>query len=144
MWAQCELEKMGHVQLGLCKGLEMFPTISEACDPWELQSQPTAPAAKGREPPTLRISLAQTGLLSMASNSRMSPFLPCFNDLSPLEYAPWVTVMFSGVDRWVELHLSVFGVLTESEVIFCLAWLILASSSYYFTYFVSLPPVCHN
>lgn len=41
-------------------------------------------------------------------------------------------------------YISLFGVLTESELIFCLAWLILASSSYYFTYSVSLPPLCQN
>lgn len=108
--------------------------FSEACEPWELQSQPTPPAAKKCEPLTLRILFSQTSWLSMASNSRMLPFLPGFNDLSPLNYAPWVTVMFSDVDRWMESHLSLFGVLTESELIFCLAWLILAGSSYYFTY----------
>ena len=81
----------------------------------ELQSLPAPPFAKKREPLTWRISLSQTGLLSMASDSGMLPFLPGFNDLLPQNYAPLVTVIFSDLDRWMELRLSVFGVLTESE-----------------------------
>lgn len=85
--------------LALCRGLEMFSTSSEASELWELQSQPAPPPAKKCELLTLRSLLFHPGLLSTASNSGMLPFLPGFNDLSPLNYAPWVTVMFSDVDR---------------------------------------------
>ena len=88
-------------------------------------SPPTPLFTKKYESLTHRISLSQTGLLSMASNSGILLFLPGFNDLSLLNYAPSVTVIFSDLDRWMEFRRSLFGVLTESELIFCLAWLIL-------------------
>lgn len=115
-----ELKEVDHVQWGLWTLRASEPThTSTSKEMWAINSENLA---------------FSDSLLSMASNSRMLQFLPGFNDLSPLNYAPWVTVMFSDGDRWMESHLSLFGVLTESELIFCLAWLILAGSSYYFTY----------
>lgn len=135
----CELEETAQIQSGVglvqwggtrCQhAVWVGNTLHYQWGSWtltELQSLPTPPFARKREPLTWRISLSQTGLLSMASNSWMLPFLPGFNDLSPLNYAPLVTVIFSDLDRWMELWCALFGVLTESELIFCLAWLILA------------------
>lgn len=70
------------------------------------------PFAREREPPTRRVSLSHTGLVSMASNNGMLPFLPSFNDLTLLNYAPLVTVIFPDFGRWMELQFSLFGVLT--------------------------------
>jgi len=71
-----------------------------------------SPFAKERETLTRRVSLSQTGLVSMASNNGMLSFLPSFNDLTLLNYAPLVTVILPDLGRWTELQLSLFGVLT--------------------------------
>lgn len=71
-----------------------------------------SPFARECEPPTWQVSLSQTGLVSMASNNGMLPFLPRFNDLTLLNYAPLVTVIFPDFSRWTELQFSLFGVLT--------------------------------
>lgn len=68
-------------------------------DSWTFRELTTSLFAKKREPLTQRISLSQAGLSSIASNNRMLPFLPTFNDLSSLNYAPLVTVIFPDLDR---------------------------------------------
>lgn len=103
-----ELEEMGHIQPGAGFVQGVGNVLHYQWGLWTLRaSEPTHTSICKEMWATNSENLNFSDrLIINASNSGMLPFLPGLTDLSPLNYAPSVTVMFSDVDRWMELRLS--------------------------------------